>query len=63
MSCFICFCLYFYRRLDDEIRTAIRGQAEVGHDGRQVCIHFLISLVYSFGNKFFQFNLGLLYFV
>ena len=27
---------FFDRRLDEEIRTSIRGQTEIGHDGREV---------------------------
>ena len=35
-----------FRRLDGEIRTAIRGQTEVGHDGRQVMMNFVLHLVF-----------------
>jgi len=45
------------RRLDDEIRTAIRSQAEVGHDGRQALeeakssIHDLFSKITDIKEK------------
>ena len=31
----LCQCLLNFRRLDDEIRTVVRGQTNVGEDGRQ----------------------------
>lgn len=31
----------FSRRLDDNIRTVVRGQTNVGQDGRQVCVSCL----------------------
>ena len=36
-----------FRRLDGEIRSAIRGQTEVGHDGRQVMMNFVLHQLYS----------------
>lgn len=33
---YVPFCVTFDRRLDDNIRTVVRGQTNVGQDGRQV---------------------------
>ena len=30
--------VFFIRGLDEEIRTVVRGQTNIGHEGRQVCV-------------------------